>query len=258
VIRGIGIHSGRVSAVHLHRDEGPIRFRCARQEILADVDRVVATERCTVLAEGGARVALVEHLLAALHAAGFWRDLVIEVDGEELPILDGSAQAWGEAIAALGDPPPPPAPLRPSAPVEVTGKGGRMRLHLGGRELCAAIDFAHPAIGEQRWCGGPERWAQTLEARTFGFLAEAEALQRAGFATGASLDNAIVFDDDGPMGPLRFADEPVRHKALDALGDLFLMGAPIDGSIAVERGSHTLHIAFARELRRRLGAGATP
>jgi UDP-3-O-[3-hydroxymyristoyl] N-acetylglucosamine deacetylase len=258
VIRGIAIHSGRISAVHLHRDEGPVRFRCGRQEVLADIDRVVATERCTVLAEGGARVALVEHLLAALHAAGFWRDLVIEVDGEELPILDGSAQAWSEAVAALGEPPPPPPPLEPIGPIDVTAKGGRMRLQPGERTLCAAIDFAHPAIGAQRWCGGPESWAETLEARTFGFLAEAEALQRAGFAIGATLENAIVFGDDGPLRPLRFTDEPVRHKALDALGDLFLMGAPIDGSIAIERGSHTLHIAFAREMRRRLGTEVTP
>lgn len=252
MIRGVGIHSGRPSAVRLHRDGGPVRFRVGRHEIVADVERVVATERCTVLGDGRARLATVEHLLAALHAAGFWHGLVIEVEGAELPILDGSAQVWGEAIAELDDPPTPPPALRPTRPFEIAAMGGRIRLDPGVRSLSVSIAFEHPAIGDQRWCGGPERWSETLDARTFGFLSEAEALRRGGFASGATLENAIVFGDDGPLRPLRSADEPVRHKALDALGDLFLVRAPLDATVTIERGSHALHIAFVRELRRRL------
>ena len=252
MIRGVGIHTGSVSRVRLHRAEGPIRFRRGRSEIAADVDRVVATDHCTVLGDGGERVALVEHLLAALHVAGFWRDVVIEVSAEELPILDGSAGPWLEALAEFGGPPAAPEPLRPLRGLTVEAGGGTVRLEPGGPRLCARIAYPHPAIGEQSWCGTPERWADTLPARTFGFMKEHESLLKRGFATAATLENAIVFDDDGPVGPLRFDDEPVRHKALDALGDLFLVTAPLHASIVVDRGSHSLHIAFVRTLRRHL------
>lgn len=247
-VSGWALHGGHASRVTLHRTEGPVRFRRAGVTIPARYDRVVASERCTVLGEGGARVALVEHLLAALRIAGFWRGVEIEAEADELPILDGSAAPWLEPIATLGAPPPAPAGLRPTRAFGFRSGASELLLEPGPERLCAEIHFDHPAIGHQRWCGGPDAYAELLDARTFGFLREAEALRASGLAGGASLENAIVFDGEGPLRPLRRPDEPVRHKALDALGDLFLLGRPLDAGLTVRRGSHRTHLDFMRDL----------
>ena len=118
----------------------------------------------------------------------------------------------------------------------------------GEHSLCTKIEFPHPAIGHQARCGSPDSFSSLFAARTFGFLSEAEELKKAGLALGASLENAIVFDDVGPLRPLRFPDELARHKALDALGDMFLLGFPLEGKVTVIRGSHKLHVDFLKEL----------
>lgn len=246
---GVGIHSGRSSRVHLHRDDGPLRFRLGRHEVPADASAVVATERCTVLGVDGARVATVEHLLAALRVAGFWSGVVVEVEGPELPILDGSAGPWRRAVAALGPPPPAPRPWRPRTPLRFVHGHTRVRLAPGDELLTASIDYAHHAIGRQRWSGPPEAFDALLDARTFATRAEVDALLAAGGLLGASEGRGIVFDEDGPAAPLRWPDEPVRHKALDALGDLALLGRPLAGELTIERGSHATHLAFMLQLR---------
>ena len=253
-IEGVGIHSGRTCRVRLHRDEGPLRFRRGRTEIAADVRNVVGTDRCTTLGRDGARVAMVEHLLAALRVAGWWRDVVVEADEEELPILDGSAQPWQEPIAALGDAPPAPEAWTPDEPVTMKRGESSLAWKPGPARVCGEIAFDHPAIGHQTWCGGPTELGEVLSARTFGFLAEADALRRAGLARGASTERAIVFAETGPLVPLRVPDEPVRHKVLDLVGDLALLGRPLGGSITAIRGSHALHVAFMEHLRPRLDA----
>jgi UDP-3-O-[3-hydroxymyristoyl] N-acetylglucosamine deacetylase len=249
VVRGIGVHGGRPATVHLIRREGPVRLRRAGREIVPDARAVVATRGSTVLASDGVRVATVEHLLAALHVRGIWSGLLIEVDGDELPILDGSAAPWDEALAALGPFPATAAPFPASTEAEAHQPGGAVaRLRAGPRRIEAAVRFDHPAVGRQTWTGGPDAWPDLLPARTFGFAAEAEALRAAGLARGAGPENAIVFGDDGPLQPLRFPDEPVRHKALDALGDLYLAGRPFDGTLRVERAGHDLHVRLVRML----------
>ena len=249
VVRGTGVHGGRATTVHLIRREGPVRLRRAGREIVPRPEAVVATRASTVLGADGVRVATVEHLLAALHVRGIWSDLLIEVDGDELPILDGSAAPWDEALADLGPFPAPPAPFAPGTEAEVRRDDGAVaRLQAGPRRIAATVRFDHPAIGEQRWSGGPDAWPTLLPARTFGFAAEAEALRAAGLALGAGPENAIVFGDDGPLQPLRFPDEPVRHKALDALGDLYLAGRPFAGTLCVERAGHGLHVRLVRML----------
>lgn len=250
MIAGVGIHGGRACRVSLHLDDGPLRFRRRGVEIPARVEAVAGTDRCVVLASGSTRVAMVEHLLAALTVSGFWSGVVAEVDGDELPILDGSAVPWCEEIAGLGEPPPAPAPLVATAPVRIDIDSASAELAPGAPTLDVHVDFPHPALGRQRWTGGPAEWAELLDARTFGFLSELESLRRAGLAIGASTENAIVFDDVGPLGPLRHADEPVRHKALDLLGDLALLGRPLWASLRVKRGSHRLHVNLMRHLSR--------
>lgn len=255
VVRGVGVHSGAPCEVTLRRATGVVRFRRGRETVEAHLRSVVATPRCTVLGHRGARVAMVEHLLAALALRGFWRDVLVESSAEELPILDGSAAPWLAAVEALGAPPPAPAALRPAAPLRSAAAGGEVRLApcaaAQSPQLCVEIDYPHPAVGRQRWCGDPadpRRADELLDARTFGFAHELEALRAAGLGRGATLENAIVFGDDGPLRPLRHPDEPVRHKALDAIGDLFLLGRPLAARVRVVRGSHALHVAFMKEL----------
>lgn len=253
-IVGTGIHSGHTCRVRLHRAAGPIRFRRDGVEIIADVGSVVSTQRCTILGRDGQRVAMVEHLLAALRVAGWWRDVMVEADAEELPILDGSSEPWLAPIAELGAPPPPPRSWAPAEPLVVRRNEGSIAWEPGADRICAEIAFDHPAIGRQAWCGSPEQLSEVLPARTFGLLAEAQALRAAGLARGASEENAIVFAETGPSAPLRVPDEPVRHKVLDLVGDLVLLGRPLEGSITAVRGSHALHVAFMEHLRPHLDA----
>ncbi len=247
-LAGRGVHSGQRCQVWLHPSEGAVRFRRGRVEIPAQIDRLVGAERSTVLAADGACVAQVEHLLAALHVRGRWRGVLIEASSDELPILDGSARMWLSALDALPPPGPPPSALRPSASISLKRGSSIATVTPGRPRLCYDIDFDHPAIGRQRWCGSPADYAGLAAARTFGFLREAAGLRARGFATASSFDNAIVFGEEGPLNALRFADEPVRHKALDALGDMFLLGRPIDAKVSFERGSHAVHLALTATL----------
>ncbi len=237
----MGLHGGAQCSVRLHRSDGPLRFLRGGSYVEAHVSRVSSTDRAVTLAEAGARVSLVEHLLAALRVSGFFSGVVIEASADELPILDGSALPWLEPIAELGEPPPPPPPLVPPEEVVVVSGSSVARAVPGPERLSCLIEFEHHAIGRQAWTGGADDYRDLLAARTFGLLSEAQALVGRGLARGASLEHAIVFDDDGPLRPLRFEDEPVRHKALDALGDLALLGRPLGASLAIERGSHALH-----------------
>jgi UDP-3-O-[3-hydroxymyristoyl] N-acetylglucosamine deacetylase len=249
-LEGTGIHGGRRSRVWLHREPGPLRFRVGGTLVAADVAHVVDTERCTVLGAGGARVAVVEHLLAACHALGFWSGLLIEVEGDELPILDGSAAPWREALAVLGPPPPTPASWPVSRAIRWRSGGNAadsvIDILPGEAVLEVSIDFEHPAIGRQRWLGRRADYPALLPARTFGFARELAALQARGLAEGARPGSGILFTDEGPSGPLRTADEPVRHKALDAIGDLALLGRPLGGRVRIHRGSHRAHIDAMR------------
>lgn len=244
-IAGVAIHSGVTSAVRLHRVDGPLRFRRSATEIAAHIGNVSGAKRATSLASGGAQVHLVEHLLAALRLRGFFSGVLIEVSQDELPILDGSAAPWLEAIAQLGPPPAAPPPLRLRGPVAVSAAGGTAHAVPGEEHLSYLIDFPHPAILRQRWQGAPEQYGELADARTFGMLADWEALKARGLALGASQRHAIVFDDVGPVCPLRHPDEPVRHKALDAVGDLVLLGRPLAARISISLGSHALHHAVA-------------
>ena len=242
------LHSGVLSEVRLHRAEGAVRFLRNGTYVPASLSNVTATQRSTTLGCNSAQVTLVEHLLAALHVRGWWRGLVIEVSADELPILDGSAAPWLEVVDSLGSPPPSPEALVVTQRVGLELDQTHLQLRPGAPSLSVGIDFEHPSIGRQHWRGIPKSYAEVLDARTFGFLKDLEMLREKGLATHVTAENAIVFDNTGPLTPLRSADEPVRHKALDALGDLFLLGRPLTGRLAITRGSHHSHVVFARLL----------
>ena len=246
-VRGHGVHGGRPCTVTLHARPGPVRLRRGGRDLRPSVEAVVSTRGCTVLGGDGTRVAMVEHLFAALHVRGVWSGLLIDVDADEMPILDGSAAPWDEALASLPSFPAAPEPLRARASA-VADSGGSARLVPGRRGIACRIAYDHPALPEARWSGSADRWHEVLAARTFGFERDAASLRAAGLALGVGDENAIVFGNEGPRTPLRFADEPARHKALDALGDLYLLGRPFDGLLEIDRGGHTLHHELMTEI----------
>lgn len=261
MLSGYGLHTGVFSEVRLHRTEGAVRFLRNGTEIPALLESVIATPRCTVLGKDNEKIALVEHLLAALHITGWWEGVLIEVSSEEIPILDGSAQGWLEEVRSLGNPPALGSHLEVVKGFGVQGAGfgvlteprtpnpePHLFVEPGATKLSVSVDYDHPAIGNQTWEGTPETYSELLSARTFGFLKEYEMLRKQGLASHVSLENAIVFDENGTLSPLRFNNEPVRHKALDVLGDFFLLRKPLLGSLSVARGSHHAHVTFMREL----------
>lgn len=263
-VSGVGIHTGATTCATLEPAPRPgtgvvFRVRGASgqaEEIPARASNVEGTARCTVLkGPGGASVATVEHLLSALTASGV-TDCVVAVDGPELPIGDGSALLWTEAlrqagIVTSGD---ILEPIAVDAPRTVTGANGAFIAAFPANELrlTVAISFEHALVGTQVARFEPGRgdsYATAIApARTFGFIEEVEALRASGLARGGSVENAVVVHADHFSSPLRFSDELARHKLLDVLGDLALVGAPLVADIIAVRPSHRLNTDFARLL----------
>lgn len=247
-ITGIGIHSGEQATVTLHRTAEPLAFRVGSVTIPASYEHVSETRRATSLAADGAEVHMVEHLLAALAIRGYYHGVLIEVDGPEIPVLDGSARDWDALLTTFAAPPALPEPIVITEQHVLHDGSSRIAAGPGRGEWHVEIDFPHPAIGRQQWSGTRETFPEVLNARTFGFFDELETLQQHGLAHGASTDNVLVFTEDGTLNEPRSADEPVRHKALDFIGDLALLGRPVHGLGTVVRGSHALHHQFVRVL----------
>lgn len=266
VVSGIGIHTGADSRVVLH--PGPpgsgIVFRSGAERLPAIATQVVDTSRCTVLGNGAATVSTVEHLLSACAGMGV-SDLIVEVRGPELPIGDGSARLWVEALgeARLQDSGEPLAPPLLTEPVVVTGKGGAFIAAYPGATptLTTAISFDHPLVTTQvaRFESNRDNYARDIApARTFGFIEEVEALRKAGLALGGSFENAVVVYPDRYSVPLRFPDELARHKLLDLMGDLMLtnFGRLPNADIIAVKPSHRLNVALAAQLAERFPADA--
>jgi UDP-3-O-[3-hydroxymyristoyl] N-acetylglucosamine deacetylase len=252
---GPGLHSGEPSRLRLAPSQRPGYWvgwldAPALPLLRLQPDQVVDTRLCTALQLGGRRLATVEHLLAALAGTGV-SQAEIWVEGEEVPLLDGSALPWVEAIAEAGLSPAGErhGPSLPAEPLTVRqGQGFVTAFPAEQLRLAAAVEFPQAAIGRQLFSIelSPERFvAELAPARTFGFREQVEQLRAAGLIRGGGLDNALVCDGDHWLNPpLRFADEPVRHKLLDLLGDLALVGLP-RAQVFAYRGSHGLHTALA-------------
>jgi UDP-3-O-[3-hydroxymyristoyl] N-acetylglucosamine deacetylase len=216
----------------------------------------------TTLTRDGVRLQTVEHLLSALAGLGV-DHLDVELTGAELPILDGSAEPWVKAIQAAGlrTLQTPARAMRILRPVEVERGDKWMRVspHPGLR-VAYTIDFDHPAIGRQtrEMTITPEKYVRDLgAARTFCMDRDIEHMRSLGLAQGGSLENAVVFGADGPLNDsLRYEDEAVRHKILDLVGDLKLLGAPLAGFVEAHRAGHALHVELARAILAQPGAWA--
>lgn len=259
-VTGIGVHSGRpVTLVFNPADAGTgivfVRSGAdgqADREFRAQARFVAATDFATVLGDAtGPGVSTIEHVMAALCGLGV-DNAIVEVDGPETPIMDGSAAPFVDAIDQAGVT-TVSAPRRFTKilkPVRVT-KGeslGELTPCDRGFHVDVTVDFPHPLIGRQSIALEVEPASfrrEVARARTFGFMKDVSKLWAAGYALGASLDNTICLADDRVLNPegLRFADEFVRHKALDAIGDLALAGAPILGAYRSVRGGHKLNHA---------------
>lgn len=261
-IEGVGLHSGAVSRVRLAPASRPgfwVGWLDAADAPLQRLEpgQVCETTLCTALNLGGRRLATVEHLLAALAGTGLTQ-ATIWVDGPELPLLDGSALPWVHLIAEAGLRQLGPRAAVPRLDRPLTLQDGSSfvtALPAAGLHLGAAIDFDQPAIGRQvlALALSPRTFvAEIAPARTFGLLSQVEQLRAAGLIRGGALDNALVCDGERWLNPpLRFADEPVRHKILDLLGDLALVGLP-QAQVFAYRGSHRLHTDLAAALEREL------
>ena len=260
---GIGVHSGAPSRIKL-RPAGPdtgIVFRRMdlpdEPAIPARLENVVATQLGTTLGlpESDARVMTVEHLMAGL-ASHHLDNVIVEIEGPEPPIRDGSFQDFANAVAEAGVVEQDAAArvIRISKPLHVDeGKGVAYTcVPHDGYRISATIDFEHPSVGRQFGSfdfGQGVFPKQIAPARTFGFKADAEKLREQGLAQGASLENTVVLDENGVMNEsLRFPDEFVRHKIGDIIGDLALLGARVQGHIVAERPSHAGNVALAKAL----------
>ncbi len=255
---GVGLHSGEPVGLELspaEPDSGLVFVRRDGERVVEIPARscwVASTANATTLARDGLEISTVEHLLAAAFGLGI-DNLRIEVTGAEVPVMDGSAASFVFLLesAGLREQAPPRRVAVIRKPVVITDGERRIRLSPARRGLSVhyVIDFEHPAIGRQELELpelGPSLFASELaRARTFGFLAQVEALRSAGLARGASLENTVVLGEEDVENPtgLRWPDEFVRHKVLDLIGDLALLGHPLRGRVEVERGGHALHRA---------------
>ena len=222
-------------------------------EIPAHVSNLGKLDHATSLVRDGVSIDTVEHILSALHGLGV-DDVLVEVNGPEVPILDGSAAPFVLLIHEAGLRPHPMTRqhLKVLKEVEVVRGGKWARLlpsdHL---RISYSIGFDHPLLRQQALSVRvtPSTFAEEIApARTFGFLRDVETLRRNGLALGGSLENAIVIGESGVLNTLRFEDEFVRHKILDAVGDLALLGHPLLGHLEASKAGHALHAAVVRKL----------
>jgi len=265
-VSGVGVHSGAPVTLTLNPaddDAGIVFQRIATdgsldREIRADVRAVTATEFATVLGDAsGPLCSTAEHLLAALRGLHV-DNVTVEIDGPEVPIMDGSAAAFVDAIdqAGLTDRALPRRYIEVVKTVHVAGKDGafgELRPYSHGFRVEAEIQFDHPLIGKQALSLDiePATFRRELSrARTFGFMKDVAKLWSAGYALGASFENTLVISEDRVLNPegLRYPDEFVRHKILDAVGDLALAGQPLIAAYRTVRGGHKLNHAVLSAL----------
>lgn len=258
--KGIGLHTG--VEVNLELKPAPentgyifVRTDLDNFEIPASVEYISHCSYATTLMRRGVVLSTCEHLLSALRGSGV-DNCFIELDNIEIPIMDGSSEDWIELIkkAGIAEQMSTRRSFRVLKKVEFDEGGRRMSVEpCENYEIDCVIDFPHPFINRQSLHFVFENGSfgkEIASARTFGFTHEIEMLRKANLARGGSLENAIVLTGDGMLNenPLRFADEFVRHKILDIIGDFALLGMPIQGRITAEKSGHSVHAALMSKL----------
>jgi UDP-3-O-[3-hydroxymyristoyl] N-acetylglucosamine deacetylase len=264
-LEGVGLHTGEWGRLRI-RPAGPgegVFFLRGGHRVPALASHVAPSARCTRLAAGDVEVLTPEHVLAALYGLGI-DNACLELEGTEVPILDGSALPFAAAIRQVGIIPQAAAARQFRLPRPVwVAEGERHVLALPADRLAltVATDFGRPYAGpallmldfppDTDTDKGLDPFVWGLApARTFCFLDEVGAILAAGLGAGGSLENALVLSEQGPSSPLRFEDEPIRHKALDLLGDLALLGGRLLAHVIAVKAGHALHTAAAEQIRR--------
>jgi UDP-3-O-[3-hydroxymyristoyl] N-acetylglucosamine deacetylase len=265
-VTGVGLHTG--VDVNLTLKPAPentgyifVRTDLDNFEIPASAEYISHCSYATTLMRRGVVLSTCEHLLSALRGAGV-DNCFVELDNIELPILDGSSEDWIELLKSAGikKQESPQRYFRVLKRVKVDQNGRKMSIEPANKfEVECVIDFPHPFIKRQEFHFVSENGSfgrEIASARTFGFEHEIEMLRKANLARGGSLDNAIVLTEDGMLNqtPLRFADEFVRHKILDIIGDFALLGMPVLGKIKAEKSGHAVHAALMSKLLKSEGA----
>ena len=254
---GVGLHTGMPAAMAIHPAPAGtgIYFDCDGVRIPATSEYASESPLATLLGTNGTSVSTTEHVLSALFACGV-SDAAIRLNGPEVPILDGSAKPYVEAIERVG--------LRDlGVPRPVFTVDAPRVFHDGDREVVLlpsddfrvrfVADFPAP-IGTHYYDAAitPQLYREQIAgARTFALLRDVEAMRARGLARGGSLDNALVYDENGPMQPLQWPNEIVRHKVLDLIGDFALLGAWPQCEIVAIKSGHAMHTRVTRELRNR-------
>lgn len=258
---GIGLHSGKL--VHLALMPAPedtgvvfdIKTASGVHRVQPNPQAVIATGLATTLGMPGSSVATVEHLLGAIRGLEI-DNIIIEISGGEVPIMDGSAASFVLLLknAGLRRQKKERLVAKITRPLSFEDEGKWIKAYPhNGFRVNYTIDFAHPLIGVQNMDLEitPQSFTRSLaKARTFGFLKEVEFLNKQGLALGGSLDNAVVLDEYSVLNPdgLRYADEFVRHKIIDFVGDMAMLGLPLRGYFEVHCSGHALNNAFLRRL----------
>lgn len=223
----------------------------ARPENILDV------HYATTLGKAGVEVKTVEHLLAALGGLGI-DNLIAEIWGPEIPVMDGSAAPFVDLILEVGIRRHyvPKTYIRVTRPLTIDMEGRSVQILPSKRfRIQYSMSFGHPCIPEQSIELQVSRRTFIREiapSRTYGFLRDVEYLWRRGLALGGSLENAVVIGEEGALNGLRFEDELIRHKVLDLIGDLYLLGRPLQGTVVAKGAGHLLHTALVKEIQRHL------
>jgi len=260
---GIALHTGKKVTVTLKPapvNHGIVFVRVdlpSSPSIKVKASKVVSNERGTSIGEGGVRIATVEHILAALSGLRI-NNVIIKMDGEEFPAGDGSALPWVRLIQRAGivEQPAPCRFLKIEKPFWIEEDGKRLII-LPDEEfkITYTVDFPESPLKSQfaEFVINEENFIREIApSRTFGFMKEVEKLKEKGLVQGGSLDNAVVIDDKGVVNEkgLRFPNEPVRHKILDLIGDLYLLGRPIKAHVIAVKAGHLFHVRLTQKLEK--------
>ena len=258
---GIGLHSGKRVKLTVKPAPADSGIRFVRSDLKRQVtipaymNRVVDTFLATTISEDDVEISTTEHLLAALHGLGI-DNALIELNNNEVPIMDGSAAPFVRMLHRVNRKRQKEPRKILKITREITWKKDSSEIRIlpyNGLKITCGIDFDHPLIKNQTYTlkVSPDSFIREIaSARTFGFLEEVEKLRQNGLALGGSLDNAIVVDESGILNDdgLRFPDEFVRHKVLDLLGDLALLGCPLHGHVIALKSGHTQHLELLKTI----------
>lgn len=260
-LSGTGLHSGGETSVAIHpapEDFGIVFHGCDDHVIRALASNVVDTSRGTSLGSNGTRIRTIEHLMAALRGEGI-DNAVVEVSGSEVPVLDGSALPYSEAIESVGltELKAGRRPIELKEPVYVRQNGSFILAVPAPRlSITYVLDYDHPLIGSQTATFIMDKTdfcEEIAPARTFVLYEEVAGLLNEGLSKGGSIDNVIVVWQDRMSSDLRFPDELVRHKIMDLIGDMTLAGGLINAEILAVKSGHTLNVEFAGKVEHLYG-----